>query len=181
MSTHALLFYIHMFLYPCVIAMQWSVHPPSQFLGRCRDRLLPDWAVEIRSVVLLLQRADCKLCQRNPRTEQQKQVLRDRFLHWGSTITHYLSHQGFAADLFDPKTGYPVFSQAGPLMLDDVAVVRACLGYERVDQQGCWMVLHPEWGSAVYPSVLVSSAAPDLVTETVHLLTRDKYASEIGL
>ncbi len=70
---------------------------------------------------------------------------------------------GHLAEVFDPRTGSPLFSQPGSLRLDDVAVVRSCLGYATCDRYGCSVILHPVWGSAVYPSTLLSSAEPHLV------------------
>jgi hypothetical protein len=95
-------------------------------------------------------------------TEAQKHILRDRFLQIGGAIAAQLQEQGYQADLFDPKTGLPILSQSGRCM-DDVAVVRECLGYGTMEINGCSILLHPEWGSAVYPAVLVSSAAPTVV------------------
>jgi Methylmalonic aciduria and homocystinuria type D protein len=145
------------------MVMQWSVHSPSPFICKHRDRLLPEWVGQISSVLVVLQRANCGLTDRNGLTETQKQNLRDRFLEWGSAIAAQLHRQGYRADLFDPKTGYPLWSQAGTLGLDDVAVVRACLGYSITQAHGCCLILHPEWGNAVYPSVLVSSADPKIL------------------
>jgi hypothetical protein len=142
--------------------MLYSVHPPSSFMCRYADQLLPGWACPIASVLIVLQQAGCGLRQRSPITEIQKHLLRDRFLRIGTAIAAELQAQGYDADLFDPKTGLPMLSQAGRSM-DDVAVVSACLGYGTMEIDGCSILLHPEWGSAVYPAVLVSSAVPTVV------------------
>ena len=142
--------------------MLYSVHPPSPFIRRYADQLLPDWSCPIASVLIVLQQADCGLMERSPLTEMQKHLLRDRFLQIGSAIAAELQNQGHHADLFDPKTGLPRLSQAGRSM-DDVAVVRACLGYGTMKIDGCDILLHPDWGTAVYPAVLVSSAVPTVV------------------
>lgn len=140
--------------------MQCSVHHPSPFIQKHSARLLPTWTQPINSVIVILQPTGCDLSERSPTTEAQKQQLRQRFLQVGQAIVLHLQGQGYLADLFDPKTGYPVLSQPGSLTLDDVAVVQACLGYPVSILKECCMVLHPHWGGAVYPSVLMSSAAP---------------------
>jgi hypothetical protein len=91
-------------------------------------------------------------------------MLRQKFLEFGLAVVESLRQLGHTADLFDPKTGLPVLSQAGSLPLDDVAVVRSTLGYA-ADQIGqCWTIVHPLWGSAVYPSILMSSAETGMVS-----------------
>jgi hypothetical protein len=147
--------------------MQCSVHHPSPFIQKHGTQLLPTWDRPVGSVIVVLQPTGCDLAKRSPATEAQKQQLRQRFLQVGQAIAQHLQAQGHFADLFDPKTGYPVLSPPGSLALDDVAVVKACLGYPINTFKDCCLVLHPHWGSAVYPSVLMSSAAPEWVERAI--------------
>jgi hypothetical protein len=148
--------------------MQHSVHPPSAFIRSFTNQLLPSWSHPVESVLILLQPSGCDLLEQTPITEFQKQQLREQFLEWGRKTADQLHEMGFAADLFDPRTGLPVLSTAGSLRLDDVAVVQSCLGYPTCDRCGCSVILHPTWGSAVYPSILVSSAPPRQVESLLH-------------
>ncbi len=143
--------------------MQYSAHAPSQFLCTHMDRLLPTWSRPIASVLIVLQPCSCDLLERTPVAEEQKQQLRQSFLQFGYEVAAKLNYLGHLVEVFDPRTGLPLLSSAGQLRLDDVAIVRSCLGYPTVDSFGCSVILHPDWGSSVYPSTLLSSAAPDLV------------------
>ncbi|MBD2019644.1 methylmalonic aciduria and homocystinuria type D protein [Leptolyngbya sp. FACHB-36] len=143
--------------------MQYSVHSPNEFIATHRPKLLPDWSCPVASVLVVLQSCPCELLQRTQQAEVQKQTLRQRFLSVGYEVATKLERMGYLADVFDPKTGRPLRSRPGPLRLDDVAVVRSCLGYPILDRNGCSVLLHPAWGSAVYPSTIVSSAAPDVL------------------
>jgi Methylmalonic aciduria and homocystinuria type D protein len=147
--------------------MQYSVHPPSEFICRHSEKLLPEWAAPIRSIVVVLQPADRELIEPCPETDYQKQVLRSQFLAFGFRVAERLRQQGYLADLFDPKTGLPLLSEAGSLRLDDVAVVRSTLGYATQAIGNCFTIIHPHWGSAVYPSILMSSASREFVESTV--------------
>ncbi|MCU0548491.1 MAG: methylmalonic aciduria and homocystinuria type D protein [Leptolyngbya sp. Prado105] len=147
--------------------MQYSVHPPSEFICQHSERLLPDWSDPIRSVVVVLQPADRELTECCPEADHQKQVLRSKFLSFGLKVAETLRQQGHLADLFDPKTGLPLLSESGSLRLDDVAVVRSTLGYVAKPTGDCCTVIHPHWGSAVYPSILMSSASREWVELTV--------------
>jgi hypothetical protein len=143
--------------------MHYSVHTPSQFISTHLDRLLPNWVRPVSSVLIVLQPSSCNLLERSPAVEAQKQLLRQKFLKFGHRVALQLQQIGHLADVFDPRTGFPTLSQPGQLSLDDVAVARACLGYPSTNSCGCSVILHPNWGSFVYPSTVVSSAEPELV------------------
>lgn len=151
--------------------MQYSIHSPTPFILKHRQQLLPDWSCDVGAVLIALQRPTCELANRSHATETQKDQLREGFLAWGMAIANQLGQLGHCADLFDPKTGYPLLSTPGQLWLDDVAVVQACLGYAAMRVEGCSVTLHPLWGSAVYPSVIVSSAPPTVVNGVANSVT----------
>ena len=147
--------------------MQCSVHPPSNYICQHSDRLLPDWSDSVRSIIVVMQPAERELTERCLETDLQKQMLRSQFLEFGFKVAASLRQQGHLAELFDPKTGLPILSEAGSLRLDDVAVVRSTLGYAIVPVGNCLTIVHPHWGSAVYPSILMSSADLSLVESAV--------------
>jgi hypothetical protein len=148
--------------------MQYSVHPPSQFIYQNCEQLLPNWSSPIQSVVVVLQPSRLELNQQTPEVESQKHYLRSLFLNFGFKVTQQLQKMGYLAELFDPRTGLPVLSQAGALRLDDVAVVRSSLGYATAQIGDCFTILHPDWGSAVYPSIVMSSADRTVVESVVN-------------
>ncbi|OLP19452.1 hypothetical protein BST81_05345 [Leptolyngbya sp. 'hensonii'] len=141
--------------------MDYSVHLPSNFIRSQTHRLLPDWSVAVGSVLVVLQACPVPLLKVTAETERLKDELRDRFLEVARQVAEELHSLGHQVEIFDPRTGLPIFSSPGSLRLDDVAVVRACLGYGAIDQGDCRVTLHPLWDSAVYPSVLLSSAVPE--------------------
>jgi hypothetical protein len=141
-----------------MLGLQYSIHRPSSFINHHRSDLLPDWQVPVSSMMLVLQPCSVALNQTTPDTEQQKQFLRRRFLHLSKRLIVSLKEEGYAADRFDPRTGHPYYSRPGPLTLDDVAVVKALLGYRLVPAGECHLIEHPTWGCGVFPSVVVSAA-----------------------
>ncbi|MBW4552687.1 MAG: methylmalonic aciduria and homocystinuria type D protein [Aphanocapsa sp. GSE-SYN-MK-11-07L] len=147
--------------------MQWSVHPPNPFLQIHLDQLLPAWVEPVQSILIVLQQANQSLLRRTPATEKEKRRLRQQFIQFGDRLIAQLTSQAYQAELFDPRTGWPLFSQPGTLHLDDIAVVRTTLGYPALPQGGCLIIQHPTWGSAVYPSILVSSASPEVLEQIV--------------
>lgn len=145
------------------MGIQYSVHWAHEFLQIHLEQLLPEWSVPVVSVLIVLQMSQSVLLDKTPQTELQKQRLRERFIKFGRRFASKLYEIGYLSEIFDPQTGLPLLSEPGQLKLDDVAVVQACLGYQLVDRGGCSILQHPAWGSAVYPSILVSSAHPEIV------------------
>lgn len=45
---------------------------------------------------------------------------------------------------------------------DDTATVKALLHYA-IAQNRCRVLVHPEWGTAVYPGILISEAPPSVL------------------
>jgi hypothetical protein len=150
--------------------MHLSTHPPSPFISHHWPHLLPDWDCAVASVLVILQPCGCDLFERTPIAEAQKYYLRQNFLQLGRSIVRQLQALGHTAALFDPRTGHPVETSPGPLTLDDVAVVRACLGFGTVESHGCKLLIHPHWGSSVYPATVLSSATPEVVAQVCDAL-----------
>lgn len=152
--------------------IQYSVHQPTEFIRLHHSRLLPGWNSPIASLLIVLQQGQFALFDDSGQTELQKQQLRSQFLVLSFPIVQQLHRLGYEADAFDPRTGFPLHSAPGSLCLDDVAVVRATLGYEAEIRGGCLIMLHPHWQTAVYPSILVSSAPPQTLEEVAGPLLR---------
>jgi hypothetical protein len=153
------------------MGIEYSVHLPSEFIASHLDQLLPDWLVPVLSVLIVMQRSQVALSERNPATEVQKQMLRRQFIAFGQQISEHLHQMGHQTELFDPKTGQPLLSQPGSITLDDVAVVQATLGYPLIETGGCWLIRHPTWDTAVFPAVLMSSAKPEVVVAIANQIT----------
>ncbi len=143
-----------------MLGLQYSIHRPSPYINCHRTDLLPDWQFPVSSLMLVLQPSTVALNKITPDTEQQKQLLRRRFLHLSKRLIVHLKNEGYAAERFDPKTGQPYYSRAGSLTLDDVAVVQSMLGYRLIPCGNCRLIEHPVWGCGVFPSVVVSTAPP---------------------
>ena len=69
--------------------------------------------------------------------------------------------RGFLTDLIDPRTSYPLLSRPEEIPHDDTALVKAFLGFPVIHNR-CRVLEHPKWGTAVYPSTMMSSASPTI-------------------
>jgi hypothetical protein len=144
-------------------AIQISIHSPSQYICTNRERILPDWKKALSLwVVIVLQQARYELNESTPEVETEKQRLREKFMRFGCDVAFNLRDRGYLTDLIDPRTGYPLLSRPGKIPHDDTAVVKALLHYPVIRNQ-CCVLVHPDWGMAVYPGILISEAPPFVI------------------
>ena len=128
-------------------------------------RILPDCnlpATSFRDIVVL-QQARFSLLEAAPHIEQEKHRLRETFIRFGLEVTSRLRKQQFFADVIDPRSGYPLLSRSGETIHNDTAAVKALLGFPVITNR-CSVLVHPGWGTAVYPGILLTSAASQVIT-----------------
>lgn len=144
-------------------AVQISIHSPSDYICANRERILPGWKNQASLwVVIVLQRSRYQLVEVTNKIEKEKERLRERFMTFGSDVVFNLRDRGYLTDIIDPRTGYPLFSPPGQIPHDDTAVVKALLNYPMLKNK-CRVLIHPNWGMAVYPSILISEAPPNII------------------
>ncbi|AKG23055.1 methylmalonic aciduria and homocystinuria type D protein [Calothrix sp. 336/3] len=144
-------------------AVQISIHHPSQYIRANRDRLFPDWQSQANFwVVIVLQQSRHSMMDITPEVEAEKQQLRENFMRFGLDVAFNLRDRGYITDLLDPRTGYPLLSRPGRIPHDDAAAVKALLGYPAI-QNRCRVLVHPQWGTAIYPSAMISIAPPFMI------------------
>lgn len=139
-----------------------SVHRPSSFIVQNLERVLPEWNESVLWVVIVLQQSRYELVAKTPQIEREKERLREKFMRFGFDVAFSLRDRGFASNLIDPRTGYPLLSRPGDIPHDDTAVVKALLGFPIIRNK-CRVLEHPVWGKAVYPSTLLTSAPPKVI------------------
>jgi hypothetical protein len=142
--------------------VQISIHQPSRFIAQNLERVIPDWNLSVLWVVIVLQQSRYELVETTPHVEREKERLREKFLRFGFEVAFKLRDRGFLTDLIDPRTGYPLLSHPGQIPHDDTAVVKALLGLPMI-HNSCRTLEHHEWGTAVYPSIMLSSASPTII------------------
>jgi hypothetical protein len=117
-------------------------------------------------VVVVLQQSKYPLLEITADTETEKERLREKFMRFGCDVAFNLRDRGYVTDLIDPRTGYPLLSHPGPVPHDDTAVAKALLDYPVIKNK-CCVLVHPQWGAAVYPSVLLSAASPEIIASVI--------------
>lgn len=161
-------------------AVQISVHTPSEYICANCERILPDWKQQaLFWVVIVLQKSRYPLVKSTPEIEIEKEHLREKFMRFGCDVAFTLRDRGYLADLIDPRTGYPLLSRPGAIPHNDTAVVKALLNYPVVKNK-CCMLVHPIWGTAVYPSILISEAPPPIIESVTKVISPLHGWEEVG-
>lgn len=164
-------------------AIQISIHSPSPYICANLERILPDWKNQSSSmwVVIVLQRSHYELVEKTAVVEAEKQLLREQFMRFGLDVSFNLGDRGYLTDLIDPRTGYPLRSRPGQIPHDDTAAVQALLDYPIIKNE-CRVLVHPDWGTAVYPSILFSLSPPIIIEWTIRDVARlHGWKQESGL
>ena len=142
--------------------IQIYIKHPSEFIKHNQQRLLPTWTVSIRHIILVLQKSNFPLEHSSYEVEREKDRLRAIFLRLGCNLVFKLGDARYQSDLFDPRNGYPLISRPGEITLSDTTIVKDLLGFDVIKQK-CSLLVHPQWGTAIYPSTIVTSASLKLL------------------
>ncbi|MEM6751600.1 MAG: methylmalonic aciduria and homocystinuria type D protein [Cyanobacteria bacterium P01_C01_bin.38] len=147
--------------------IQISIHSPTRYIRENCQRILPDWSNKLgMSVAIVLQQSEFALTESSPRIEAEKQRLRARFMKFACDVAFDLRDKQYLTDFIDPRTGYPLLSRPGQIPHDDTAVVKTLLKYPMICNE-CRVLIHPKWGTAVYPSILISAAPRIIISQTI--------------
>lgn len=171
-------------------AVQISVHSPTAYINANRERIFPDWKNQSKIwIIVVLQQSLYSLIKSSPAVELEKQRLRKSFIKFGLELAFTLEDttppqleigkqepekcepEKYRTDIIDPRTGYPILSRPGEISHDDTATVKALLNYPIIYNR-CRVLVHPEWGTAVYPSIMISTAPPQKIMAAISDVVR---------
>jgi len=155
---------------PSARKIEVCITPPHEFALRHQQQLLPDWDSSISYLILLLQQSSIPLKESTSKVAQEKNRLRRNFLRFGTSLVSTLQSHGYQSDLFDPRTGYPLFANS-TMCWDDNAAVKALLNYPVISYQHCSLLMHPVWKNNVYPGTIVTSAPLNIVELCTNKIT----------
>lgn len=96
--------------------------------------------------------------------ELEKDRLLETFMDFAKALCDMLIAQGHFADYIDPCSGLAMLTRDANKVFSEVDSAEQLLGYSVMNAGCCKVLLHPAWGSAVYPATIFTSAkAEDVV------------------
>lgn len=118
-------------------------------------------------IIPTFQRCQWDLVATGPHVEAEKDEKLVNFYHWSALVCGRLREQGFWADMTDPASGYPVFGGRGSAVYPDVHGANRLLAYDIMNTGCCSVLLHPKWGSQVYPATMFARAPSTIIDEII--------------
>ncbi|CAB4422460.1 unnamed protein product [Rhizophagus irregularis] len=151
---------------------QFSIHLTSSRFARELKSVFPQVEyIERCLVVPTFLKCTHDLVGIGAAIDNEKDEKLEDFVGWGKEICQKLRDRGYWADLTDPCSGYPIFSERGPSIYPDVQGAVELLKYDLHNAGCCHILLHPKWGSKVYPGTLFTTASDlelkQVISETI--------------
>ncbi|CAM9442333.1 unnamed protein product [Pylaiella littoralis] len=142
--------------------LEVSLHTCPRALSRELSHVFPGVDLEACLAVPTSQKAEMDLVAVGDAVEAEKDRLLNSFATFAARLCKQLRDAGFWADYIDPCSGLPMLT-GGNKVYSEVEGMQLLLQYQVMNAGSCKVLLHPQWGSAVYPASLFCTAPPDLV------------------
>eukprot|EP00879_Flechtneria_rotunda_P026377 GHRR01028121.1.p2 GENE.GHRR01028121.1~~GHRR01028121.1.p2 ORF type:complete len:150 (+),score=51.42 GHRR01028121.1:319-768(+) len=127
-------------------------------MARDVQSIFPDEQLSGMLLVPTCQQADHDLVRTGEAIDREKDRLLERFMGWAQSVCGQLQQQGYWCDYIDPCSGLPMIHQGTNNVYLEVEGLSLLLGYKTQNAGCCKIVLHPRWGSSVYPATLFTKA-----------------------
>ena len=88
-------------------------------------------------------------------------------MEFAAEVCRRLAAAGHWADYIDPCSGLPMVHKETGNVYGEVEALCTLLGYKSQNAGCCKIILHPKWGSSVYPASMFAKAPLDAVEEAI--------------
>jgi hypothetical protein len=152
-------------------SIEVSVTPLSDAVRRELVKMFP--TIDCSKVVAVptCQRATVDLVAMGPLVEAEKDRLLESFMSFASQVSQELMRNGYFSDYIDPCSGLPVLHHESNCFYDEVSGMQTLLKYNTMNAGCCKVLLHPVWGSAVYPATIFTDAPASVVSALLDAFT----------
>ncbi|OZJ04355.1 hypothetical protein BZG36_02368 [Bifiguratus adelaidae] len=148
------------------LTFEYSIHKPTPRILRELKYTFPELpkrVVDELCVVPVMQECVEEMVGIGEAVDEERDVKLENFVTWGRSCVERFRALGFWADLTDPASGYPLYTENSAAPYPDVQGTTALLKYEVQATGCCHVLLHPKWGARVYPTTLFVSAPLDII------------------
>ncbi|KAG1659103.1 hypothetical protein FOA52_013749 [Chlamydomonas sp. UWO 241] len=138
--------------------IEYSVHACPAKIEKEVATVLPGADLSKLLIVPTCQRAVTDLVKTGEDVEKEKDELLEKFMAWAKKVCGSLEGQGFWSDYIDPCSGLAMIHQDSQIVYNEVEALSILKGYSTANAGCCKILLHPKWGSSVYPASLFTCA-----------------------
>jgi len=145
-------------------AIEYSIHKVLPRMIPDLEKVFPGVDLTEALVIPTFQQCKCDLVANGPEPDAEKDRLLESFVAWSRAICTKLRDMGHWADLTDPCSGLPVYTERGGSFYPDVIGGQMLLAYDMIDTGCCKLLSHPRWQTKVYPATMFTTAPLDVAT-----------------
>lgn len=138
--------------------MEYSVHEVPRAHRDEVKSVFPGTDLTGLLIIPTCQHSRCDLISVGPDVDNEKDFLLERFMEWAKRVCGRLIAQGHWADYVDPCSGLPMMTKVNAGVYSEVGGLVSLLGYAFQNAGCCKVLLHPRWGSSVYPASMFTKA-----------------------
>jgi len=143
--------------------IEFSVHHCPKALFREAKFIFPPILDSLNDetelvVIPTCQKALHDLVKVGPEIEEEKDRLLEVFIDFAKNICTALRDDDYWADYIDPCSGLPMMTKDCNKVYSEVDGMEVMLQYKTMNCGCCKVLLHPVWGSSVYPATIFTSA-----------------------
>eukprot|EP00897_Mesotaenium_endlicherianum_P004783 jgi/Mesen1/4332/ME000022S03624 len=131
------------------------------------EAMFPGQAIEGMLIVPTCQNSAVDLVKMGEVVEEEKDRLLEVFVEWAKSVCDKLQSRGFFADYIDPCSGLPMIHRDTTTVYSEVDALATLLGYGYANAGCCKVILHPKWGSSVYPATMFTNAPLEVLLEVI--------------
>ena len=125
--------------------------------------------VEKLIIVPTCQKTAVDIIKTGERVDEEKDLCLERFLKFAEIATKVLREKNFWCDYIDPCSGLSMIHRDSQRVYGEVDALMTLLNYECTNVGCCKIVMHPKWGSSVYPASLFAVAPEDEVRDALRM------------
>merc|ERR550537_590660 len=131
--------------------MEYSVHSVPAAYTHELSALFPKADLSSLLIVPTCQRSTVDLANVGEAVEGEKDRCLETFVAWAAAVAGALADKGHLADYTDPCSGLLMKDRTKKHVYGEVDALAPLLQYKTANSGCCKIVLHPTWGSSVYP------------------------------
>ncbi|KAH8551987.1 hypothetical protein BGW37DRAFT_493154 [Umbelopsis sp. PMI_123] len=165
----------------CDSDFEYSIHSPPPRFQRELTHIFPAMRrQELKRILVVpvIQRCDNDMVGVTKSTNAERDVRLELFVEWGKLVVDRLRSVGMWADIMDPASGYPIYGTPGASPYPDVQGTQALLKYDVQNTGCCHVLLHPTWGSKIYPSTMFTTAPADILIRVIEEIQCSQSANK---
>jgi len=150
-----------------VWGMEYSAHACPKRHKMEAEAMFPGVSSDGLLVVPTCQRTKMDLVQTGEPVDIEKDFCLERFLDFAERVTNILRADGVWCDYIDPCSGLSMVNRDSQHIYGEVDALVTLLNYQTTNSGCCKVVLHPTWGSAVYPASMFAKCSADTLKAAI--------------